>query len=106
MPPARPETPVLAPCLCSVRGSLITVLWALSTMAVSSVSYVATRTSGNLADCSQEHVIMNILKASLCTILTSLPLSSCSPHGCCGDGAHVFPVCQDPVEWVNQVQPS
>lgn len=32
-------------------------------MAVSSVSYVATRTSGNLADCSQEHVIVNILKA-------------------------------------------
>ena len=44
---------------------MITLFWALSTMAVSSVSYVATRTSGNLADCSQEHVIMNILKASV-----------------------------------------
>lgn len=48
-----------------MRGSIITVVWALSTMAVSSVSYVLTRTSGNLADCSQEHVIVNILKASL-----------------------------------------
>ena len=46
-----------------MRGSIITLVWALSTMAVSSVSYVATRTSGNLADCSQEHVIVNILKA-------------------------------------------
>jgi hypothetical protein len=25
------------------------------------VSYVATRTSGNMADCSQEHTIMTIL---------------------------------------------
>ena len=55
--------------MCSVRGSIITLVWALSTMAVSSVSYVATRTSGNLADCSQEHVIVNILKAC----------ASCSP---------------------------
>ena len=49
----------------------ITAFWALCTCAVSSVSYVATRTSGNMADCSQEHTIMTILAVRLAHPLVS-----------------------------------
>lgn len=46
------------------RSALITTFWAASTMAVSSISYVATRMSGNLSDTMQEHAIASILTVS------------------------------------------
>ena len=48
-----------------MRSALITGFWATSTIAVSSISYVATRMSGNLSDTMQEHAIASILSVSL-----------------------------------------
>ncbi|CAK0757234.1 hypothetical protein CVIRNUC_002523 [Coccomyxa viridis] len=44
-----------------LRAAVITSSWAASTVAVSSISYVATRMSGNLSDTMQEHSIASIL---------------------------------------------
>ena len=50
--------------VCRMRSALITGFWATSTIAVSSISYVATRMSGNLSDTMQEHSIASILSVS------------------------------------------
>lgn len=48
-----------------MRSALITSFWASSTIAISSISYVATRMSGNLSDTMQEHSIVSILSVSV-----------------------------------------
>ena len=62
--------------MCRMRSALITGFWATSTIAVSSISYVATRMSGNLSDTMQEHAIASILSVSFrCSIFRFTPAS-------------------------------
>jgi len=58
---ASPLTPALSRLPPRARGGLLTAVWAVGTIGVSSTSYIATRTSGNLADCANEHGINTIL---------------------------------------------
>ena len=72
--------------VCRMRSVLITGFWATSTMAVSSISYVATRMSGNLSDTMQEHSIASILSvrpSSLSLHLLLLPTEVLSLHYLC-----------------------
>ena len=55
--------PVMSRLPARARGALLTAVWALGTIGVSSTSYIATRTSGNLADCATEHGIQTIITA-------------------------------------------
>lgn len=63
--------------LCRMRSALITGFWATSTIAVSSISYVATRMSGNVSDTMQEHSIASILSVSF-----SCPTYCCTHASC------------------------
>lgn len=62
------------------RGALLTAVWALGTIGVSGTSYIATRTSGNLADCATEHGIQTIITARP-LLLPRAPGSGCRKHG-------------------------
>ncbi len=60
---AAPLVPLLSRLPARARGALLTGVWALGTIGVTSTSYIATRTSGNLADCATEHGIGTIITA-------------------------------------------
>ncbi len=59
-----------------MRSALITGFWATSTIAVSSISYVATRMSGNLSDTMQEHAIASILSVSLSCLVSCITVQA------------------------------
>lgn len=63
---AAPLVPLLSRLPARARGALLTSVWTLGTIGVSSTSYIATRTSGNLADCATEHGIGTILTVLSC----------------------------------------
>ena len=73
---AAPLGPLLSRLPARARGALLTAVWALGTIGVSSTSYIATRTSGNLADCATEHGIQ--------TIITARPARLPHARGCGG----------------------
>ena len=68
---------------CRMRSAVITSFWAFSTIAVTSISYVATRTSGNLSDTMAEHSIASILSVSLSLPVTQLLTSAHVPVLAC-----------------------